>query len=187
MSPFWRAILWCNDLWHEGRAHFHGLKENRAPACFQHPKSSLSMKFRAWECLLFKRACTRVLYRLFVWGDEEDGCTQARMAIAWQWIQTASIHRAVLQHPGTVHRPMVSHKDVNKLPPVVSDGLLLDGVKQLPFQKTLCGSCWWFKMDVIAVYCTNCWAESWWPSQLGKTFSYHYQVISGWESNSTMT
>ncbi len=31
----------CNYLRHEGRAHFHGLKENRSPACFHHPESSL--------------------------------------------------------------------------------------------------------------------------------------------------
>ncbi len=69
------------------------------------------------------------MYRLPVWGDEADGCTQARVAtipedaLACRWIKTTSIDRAVPHYPGIVHGPSISHKDVNIFLTVVSNGL----------------------------------------------------------------
>lgn len=84
MSPFLRAILWSTaqhaiTLGHEGRACFYCLKENRAPACFHHPESSLD-DVPGTGLLAVIASLYRVLYRLPVWGDEADGFTQARIA-----------------------------------------------------------------------------------------------------------
>ncbi len=118
----------CNYLRHEGSAHFHGLKENRAPASFHHPESSLD-DVPGTGVLAVKERLYRVLHRLPVWGDEADVCTQARVAtipedtLACRWIKATSIDRAVPQHPDIMHGPRISHKYVNKFPTVVSDGL----------------------------------------------------------------
>ncbi|KAG1926487.1 hypothetical protein F2P79_024843 [Pimephales promelas] len=55
---------------------------------------------------------------------------------ACRWVKAASIHRAVPQHPGIMHRPRISHKDIKEFPPLISDGLELRYGKDSSFLRS---------------------------------------------------
>ncbi|KAG1937259.1 hypothetical protein F2P79_018178 [Pimephales promelas] len=91
--------------------------------------------------------------------DEARIPTISKDALSCRWKQAASAHRAVLQHPGIVHRPKIPNKNVEELPLV------------------------WFDADVTAIYCTSYYTDSWRPCQLGKTCSHCLLVICTGESD----
>lgn len=145
-----------NNIRHKGRADFQGLEEDEAPVCLQHPEGSLH-NVACTSMLGVEASLYRILYKLSIWCDEADGRAQTRIpniskdAFSCRWIQAASVNGAVLQHPSIVHRPGVTNKDLEELSLVVSDGLQLDRVEQLPV-KIACGvTCRWLDPDVTAI------------------------------------
>ncbi len=146
-----------DHLRHEDRAHLQGLEEKGAPACFHHAKG-----------LLLKQACTGLCTGFLYGVMRQMGAlrqgyppSQRMHILAGGYRLPAYTGLLYSQHPGIVHRPWTSHKDVKEFPLVISDGLELDEMKQFPVVVAMGVICWRCHADMTGIYCTDCPAESW--------------------------
>ncbi|XDV25683.1 hypothetical protein PO909_029558 [Leuciscus waleckii] len=130
---------------------------------FSIPKA---MMFCARECFLLLRACTAFctgsLYGVMrqIGALKQGHPPSPRMHFPAGGNRRAVYTGLFFSTLASCTDPGYPTKMSKELPLVVSDGLQLYRIKQLPVEVALDLTCWWFDADVTAIYCTSYYTAS---------------------------